>query len=257
MTDALEDHEGTVSIGGRTKSGLRFAGDIDGLAGEEEELEKLVERLDKASTTYGMENSAEETELVTNNTSGINTEAKVNGQKLKTVKRFKYLGSVITGEGSKPRIFSRIAQTTAALTRLKPVWNDRSISLSSIKQPMRSFVTSIFLHACESWTLTSELQRRIQATEMRCYRIILHISYKDHVTNEEVRAKIQQAIGPHEDLLTIVSRCKLQWYGQVSRLLRVTKTILQGTVKGGRRQGRQRKRMDRPGVRQDSEGSGE
>ena len=38
--------------------------------------------------------------------------------------------------------------------------------------------------------------------EMRCYRKILHISYKDHVTNEEVRAKIQQAFGPHEDLLT-------------------------------------------------------
>ena len=49
--------------------------------------------------------------------------------------------------------------------------------------------------------------------EMRCYRKILHISYKDHVTNEKVRAKIQQAIGPHEDLLTIVKRRKLQWYG--------------------------------------------
>ena len=68
----------------------------------------------------------------------------------------------------------------------------------------------IFLYACESWTLTAELQRRIQAMEMRCYRKILHISYKDHVTNEEVRAKIQQAIGPHEDLLTIVKRRKLQ-----------------------------------------------
>ena len=53
--------------------------------------------------------------------------------------------------------------------------------------------------------------------EMRCYRQIQHISYKDHVTNEEVRAKIQQAIGPHEDLLTIVKRHKLQWYGHVSR----------------------------------------
>ena len=58
-------------------------------------------------------------------------------------------------------------------------------------------------------TLTAELKRRIQAMEMRCYRKILHISYKDHVTNEDARAKIQQAIGPHEDLLTIVKR--LQW----------------------------------------------
>ena len=71
---------------------------------------------------------------------------------------------------------------------------------------------AIFLYACESWTLTAELQRRMQAMEIRCYHWILRISYKDHVTNEEVRAKIQQAIGPHEDLLTIVKRCKLKCY---------------------------------------------
>ena len=107
---------------------------------------------------------------------------------------------------------------------------------------MRSIVTSIFLYACESWTLTAELQRRIQTMEMRFYCKILHISYKDHVTNEEVRAKIQQAIGPHEDLLTIVRRCRLQWYGRVSRSSGLAKTILKGTVKEGRGQGRQRER---------------
>ena len=104
------------------------------------------------------------------------------------------------------------------------------------------------------WTLSGELQRRIQAMEIRCYRKILHISYKDHVTNEEVRAKIQQAIGPDEDLLTIVKRRKLQRYGHVSRSSDLTKhvsrssdltkTILQGTVKGGRRRGGQRKRWE-------------
>ena len=86
--------------------------------------------------------------------------------------------------------------------------------------------TSIFLYACESWTLTAQLQRRIQAMEMRCYRKILSISYKDHVTNEEVRAKVQKH--------------KLWWYGHVSRSSGLAKIILQGTVTGGRRQGRQR-----------------
>ena len=137
-----------------------------------------------------------------------------------------------------------IAQTTAALTRLRPVWKDRSISLSFQIRLMRSFVTSIFLYACESWTLAAEHQRRKQAIEMRCYRKILQISYKDHVTNEEVRAKIQQAIGPHEDLLMIINRRKPQWYGHVSRSSGLAKTILQGTAKGGRRQGGQRKRWE-------------
>ena len=158
---------------------------------------------------YGMEISGEKTKLMTNTTSGSNTEIKVNGQKLLTVTSFKYLSSVITDEGSKPEILSRIAQTTAALTRLKLVWINKSISLSSKIKLMRSLVTSIFPYACESWTLKAELQRRIHAMEMKCYCKILHISYKDHVTNEEVHAKIQQAIGAHEDLLTIVKRRKL------------------------------------------------
>ena len=110
----MEDHEGTDSIGDRTITNIRFADDIDSLAGEEEELARLVERLDKASTAYGMEISAEKTKLMTTNTTGINTEIKVNGQKLETVTSFKYLGSVTTDEGSKPEILSRIAQATAA-----------------------------------------------------------------------------------------------------------------------------------------------
>ena len=109
---------------------------------------------------------------------------------------------------------------------------------------MRSLVTSIFLYVCESWTPTAELQGRKRARVIRFYHKIPHISYKDLVTNEEVRAKIQQAIRPHEDLLTIVKRRKLQWYGHVSRSSVLAKTILQGTVKGGGRQGRQRKRWE-------------
>ena len=109
---------------------------------------------------------------------------------------------------------------------------------------MRFLVTSIFMCACESWNLTAEVQRRTQTMEMRYYRKIQHISYKDHVASEEIHAKIQQAMGPHKDLLTIIKRCKLKWYGHVSRSSGLAKTILQGTVKGRRRQGRQRKRWE-------------
>ena len=74
VTNALENHQGTVSIGGRTITNLRFADDIDGLAGDEQELVNLVERLEKTSTSYGMEISAEKTKLMKNNTQGISTE---------------------------------------------------------------------------------------------------------------------------------------------------------------------------------------
>ena len=94
MTDALEDYEGTVSIGGRAISNLRFTDNIDGIAGYVEELAKLFERLVKASTAHGMEISAEKNTLPTNNTSGSNTGITVNGQNLETVTSFKYLWSL-------------------------------------------------------------------------------------------------------------------------------------------------------------------
>ena len=96
-TDALKVHESTVSTTGRTITNLHFADDIGASAGEEEEPAKLVECLDKASTAYDTEISAEKTKLIANNTSGININIKVNGQKLETVTSLKYLGSVITG----------------------------------------------------------------------------------------------------------------------------------------------------------------
>ena len=107
---------------------------------------------------------------------------------------------------------------------------------------MCSLVISIFLYACESWSLTAELEKRTQALEMRCYRRLLNMSYKDHTTNQEVRGKIQTAIGECDELLTLVKKRKLRWFGHVSRSSDSPKTILHGTVKGKRKRGRQKKR---------------
>ena len=171
MTDALNDHEGTVSIGGRNC--LRFADDIDGLAGREEALVDLVERLDKTSTAFGMQINAEKTKLMTNNTNGFSTGTKA-GQRRENI----YLETIIADEGSKPKILARIAQATAALAKLKSIWNDRNIAISSKIRLVRSLVMSIIIYACESWTLTADTERRIQAMEMRCLRKLLGITYR-------------------------------------------------------------------------------
>ena len=245
MSDALEHHEGTISIGGRPITNLRFADDIDGLAGNQDELNRLVTSIDKASRAYGMEINAEKTKTMGNhNTDGVTNSIQVDGQDLKSTNSFKYLGAIVTDEGSKPEILSRIAQATAALAKLKPIWKDKNLSTKSKIRLLRSLVISIFLYACESWTLTADLQQRISAMEMRCYRRLLGISYKQHITNIEVRSRITAAIGPHEDLLSIVKKRKMKWYGHVTRSAGLAKTILQGTVEGGRKPGRQRKRWE-------------
>ena len=100
-------------------------------------------------------------------------------------------------------------------------------------------VTSIFLYACESWTLTAKLHRRIRAVGMRCYGKILRICYHRGSLCQDSTGN-----GPHEDLLTIVKRRKLKRYGHISCSSGVAETILQGAVKGRRRQSRQKKRRE-------------
>ena len=125
------------------------------------------------------------------------------------------------------------------MTKLKVIWNDNNVAISSEIILTRSLAMSIFLYACETWTITADTDRRIQALERRCFRKLLGISYSDHITNEEVKARIGNALGPYEDLLTSVKRRKLKWYGHVTRSSGLAKAILQGTVQGGRRRGRQ------------------
>ena len=210
MADTLDDHEGTVSIGGRTITNLRFAGDINGLAGQEQELVKLVNHLEEAPTAYGMQISAEKSQLMTNNTNGSNTDITRDNKKMEIVRSFNYLGAIVSDEGSKPEVLSRIAQATAAVTKLKVIWNDKNIVISSKIRLIRSLAMSIFLYACETRTITVDIRRRIQALEMRCLRKLLSISHRDHMSNEEVKARIGNNIGPYEDL-TSMKRRKLKW----------------------------------------------
>ena len=241
METALEHHEGTVSIGGRRITNFRFADDIDGVGGSEEELSHLVKCLDETCEAAGMEISGGKTKVMTNKKGGFSKGVEVQGTTLEEVKSFKYLGSIISDQGSKPEIINRIAQAIAALSKLQVIWKDKNIALRSKIRLMRALVISIFLYACESWTLNKDLEKRIQAFEMRCFRKLLGITYRDRVTNEEVRSRIIQAAGPYDELLSIVRRRKLKWFGHVTRGASLAKIVLQGTVPGGRGRGRPRR----------------
>ena len=154
MCEALDDHEDSVSIGGRLITNFRFADDIVVNAEEEEEdAGVLIDRLDRTTTRYKMEIGPEKTKVMTNNLNGFQRVIKIKGQRLEEVENFKYLGAIISNEGSKPEILFRIAQTTAALSRPKIIWKDKNISLASKVKLMRKLILSTFLYACESWTL--------------------------------------------------------------------------------------------------------
>ena len=145
MSDALEEHDEKVSRGGRNITNRQFGDYIDALAEGVQEVEALVESLDKICTRYKMKINAEETKLIRNRATDIQRKIKVKEQKLGTMTSFKYLGAVVSDDGSKPEVLSRIAQATAALTKLKPIWRDNQISLGSKVKLISSLVTSIFI----------------------------------------------------------------------------------------------------------------
>ena len=163
MYEALDDHEGIVSTGIRLLTSFRFADDIVLYANEAEEADVLVDRLDTTTTRYKMEIGPDKTKVMTNNPNGFQREIKIKDQRLEEVENFKYLGEILSNEGSKPEILSRITQTTAALSILKIIWRDKNILLASKVKLMRTPILPTFLCVCDSWTLTSEIERRIQA----------------------------------------------------------------------------------------------
>ena len=190
-----------------------------------------------------MEISAEKTKVMVNSHVGnLETEFKVKDSVLQIVNHFIYLGANVTDNGSKSEILSRIAKAQSSLSKLKIIWKDKNISVCSKVRLLRAIVISVFLYACESWTLDAYLQQRVSSFEMRCYRQLLGIDYKQHMTNVSVRNIVTSEIGKHQELLDIVKTKKLKLFGHTTRGCGLAKTCLQGTVRGGRARGRPRKK---------------
>ena len=184
-----------------------------------------------------MEIGPGKTYVMTNNPNGFEREIMVKGSEARRSGALQILGTIISNEGSKPEILSRIAQTTAALSRLKIIWRDKNILLASKVKLMRTLILSTFLYACESWNLTAEIERRSQALRWDAIGDFWTFPTK---TMWRTR-RFHNAICVHDNLLTMVKKRKLRWYGHISRSSGMAKTNLQGTVKGARRRGRQKK----------------
>ena len=140
------------------------------------------------------------------------------------------------------------------MAKLNKIWSSKDVSFSTKIKLYKTFVLSTLLYGCESWTLTADSTKRIQKFENKCYRRMLGISWKDRKTNEFLQRGIKIRAGQQENLLGIVKRRKLAWFGHISRQNSLAKTVLQGTLEGGRKRGSQvkcwadnPKRMDQTG----------
>ncbi|PIK33493.1 endonuclease-reverse transcriptase [Apostichopus japonicus] len=237
MQETLQDHHTSISIGGRPICNLRFADDIDLMGGNINDLQDFTNKLATTAGKFGMEISKEKSKILVNSRNNINAHITINNEALEEVSSFKNLGVTLTKDGTSAKeIQIRIASATAAMTRLNVIWKS-NINFSTKFRLYTSLVVSILLYGCEAWTLLAESERQIQAFETKCLRKLLRI----RKTNGYVRETVGDLVGPYVPLLSTVKRRKLAWFGHVTRHDSMSEVILQGTVEGGRRRGRQRR----------------
>ena len=159
------------------------------------------------------------------------------GTKLGEVLKFRYLGAIVTEDGRSENV---IALGFKAFSKLNIIWKDNQISLKAKIRFLKAIVTSTVLYGAESWTMTSAMEKKIAAFEMKIFRRLLTIPYTSHKTNAEVKARIRNQVGITEELLTTVKKKKLQWFGHVCKHSGIlSNTILEGYVESKRKQGRQ------------------
>ena len=244
MTDALEDYEGGVRCAGRRIVDLRFADDIDLMEESENGIQEVTKRLEDASKKFGMEISTEKSKLMVvgkeENIDGQVVDVLVDGIKLEQVKNFTYLGSTLVANGkSEKEIRIRIGRATSALANLDNIWRAKNITLKNKLLLMRSIVMANLLYACESWTVSKKDEQRLRAFEMKTYRRMLGISWKEKKTNEWVNNKIFEICRYEpEGVVEIVKKRKFKYFGHLVRGGGTARAVMEGSMQGRRGKGR-------------------
>ena len=233
------EHLKGVNIGGRNINNLRFADDT-ALIADSQDLQKIVDAVCEISAEYGLRMNTKKTKVmvVTRSEEQKAIKITVNGEELEQVKQFKYLGQLITENGKcDVEVKRRIEIAKTNFIKMRDVLASRKLTLATRKRLARCYVLSTLLYAAETWTISKEVENRIEAFEMWMYRKMLRISYQDHKTNEEVLRMVNEK----RSLLHTIKRRKCTYFGHVIRGNGLQRQILEGKVEGVRRRGRPRR----------------
>jgi len=231
-----------VKIGGRNINNLRYADDTVLLAESEDDLQKIVNIVNEESKKFGLLMNAKKTKtMVFSKLTEIpKVDINIEGRKVEQVQTFTYLGSLITEDGrAEKEIGKRIGIAKRTFQNMYKLITNHALSLKTKIRLTKCYVWSTFLYGCETWTLTSALEKKITSFEMWVYRRISRTPWTERKTNQQVLEKLNLK---RTELATAVRKRKLQYFGHVTRHNTLQKTILEGKVEGKRGRGRKRTR---------------
>ena len=241
LGEALEAYHGGALMNGRRVSNLRFADDIDLMGETVNEAQEILESVHRSSQRHGLEINKDKTKVMLVAKEDRKVTINIDNQQLEQVSHFKYLGTEVTQQNSSSTdIRCRTAQALAAASNLRVIWRNTGISLKTKLRLLDCLVIPIALYGCETWTLNKADLNKLQAFGMKCLRAVLNITWRDHITNQEIANRTSKEIGYIGD---IVQRRQHAWLGHVLRMKgdRLPKMSLQAHAHSSRYRGRPRK----------------
>jgi hypothetical protein len=214
LKTAMKERAGLEWVDGGKLSDLDFADDVALLHDSWEGMQTLTSSLEEVAKKFGLVINVVKTKIMTVGNWTSTVKIKVGSQEVEECQEFCYLGSTINNDGGCDReIVVRLGKANSTFGRLGRIWASRKISTRVKVRLYNSLVLAVLLYGAETWPMTKSTTRKLEAAHHRWLRKILHITWKNKVTNEKVRELTQQ--GNLED--TIRER-RLRWTGHVMRM---------------------------------------
>ena len=238
----IKDMDG-IKIGGENVNNVRYADDTVLIADTQEKLQLLVDKVNEASEEKGLKINIDKTEcMVISKRSPMVCNINIGMENIKQVAKFDYLGCSITEDGRcESEIKRRIGIAKNAFRKMGNLITNRHISISTKIRAIRTYVWSTLLYGCETWTINKEMEGRLEAMEMWCWRRMLRVSWTEKRTNGSILDEIDK----ERELLENIRRRQLRFLGHVIRRDQLENLSLTGRVEGSRGRGRPRlKYMD-------------
>jgi hypothetical protein len=238
MNEALDNINEGLRIGGELVKEVRFADDQAVVASSQGGLQRLINELNQHSEESNMKINVKKTKAMRISKSGEGIiSLYLNNQQIEQVKKFKYLGSIITADGRcQEEIRTRISMAKTAFNKRKELLT-KCLKTETKKKIVKTIIWSILLYGSETWTLQESDKKKIEAFEMWIWRRMQKISWQQRKTNEEVLDSINE----RRSLLSTIIKRKKNWIGHILRGDGLMKTVIEGRFVGNRKRGRPRK----------------
>jgi Reverse transcriptase (RNA-dependent DNA polymerase) len=240
MLEAMVEIEEGVRVGGELSKDVRFADDQGMVASTEQGLKKVMDGLNEAAKTYDMKINVKKTKtMVVSREEGRTANIIIDGQNVEQVKKFKYLGAIMTENGTCiEEVKARIGMAKEAFSRTKELVT-KGLKKELKKRLVKTLVWSVALYGCETWTMKKEVVDRLNAFEMWGWRRMEKVSWKDKKTNEAIMV----SVGEERCFVQAVMKRKKNWIGHVVRGNSLLKLVIEGRMEGKKMRGRPRMGM--------------